>query len=169
MALQLVSTVTVGSGGAASIEFTGIPQTGKDLLLLLSTRSASSNVYSTLTVSINSDFTLGRHTYRQLYGTGSSVASDNGALFGGYVGEVTGANATANTFGNASVYFTNYTGSTQKSFSVDGVTENNATQAFANILAGNYNQTTAVTSLFIDVYDTTNFAQHSTASLYIIS
>ena len=36
----LISSVTVGSGGAASIEFTSIPSTYTDLVLKLSARSS---------------------------------------------------------------------------------------------------------------------------------
>jgi hypothetical protein len=38
-AYNLIATTTVGSGGAASIDFTGIPQTYTDLFLVSSLRS----------------------------------------------------------------------------------------------------------------------------------
>jgi hypothetical protein len=44
-----IDTVTVGSGGAASIEFTNIPQTYTDLQIVLSARSATSDVFSQIT------------------------------------------------------------------------------------------------------------------------
>ena len=168
MAMTLVSTVTVGSGGAASISWLNIPQTGKDLYLVISGRTTSSNTYNPIVANINNDGGL-NYSFRQLYGTGSSTASNSGGLFGGAITELPGANATSSTFGNLSVYYSNYTGSTAKSYSVDGVTENNATAAFQGILAGNYTGTSAISSLYLYVYDTTNFAQHTTASLYIIS
>jgi len=37
--MDLVTTVTVGAGGAAAIEFTGIAGTGKDIVIVLSSRS----------------------------------------------------------------------------------------------------------------------------------
>jgi hypothetical protein len=55
------------------------------------------------------------------------------------------ATATANTFGNTEFYIPNYTSSNYKSFSVDGVTENNATAAFA-LYAGLWSNTAAITS-----------------------
>ena len=75
MAMTLVSTTTVPSGGAASIEFTGIAGTGKDLLLLLSARGADSE----LRLTFNSD-TGANYTHRRLQGNGSTVSS---SLFSG--------------------------------------------------------------------------------------
>lgn len=168
MAMSLVSTVTVGAGGASSISWVNIPQTGKDLLLVVSGRTTSSNTYNPIVANINNDGTL-KYTFIQLYGTGSSTASNLGGLFGGAITELPGANATSNTFGSLRVYYANYTSSATKGYSVDGVTENNATAAFQGILGGNYTGTGAISSLYLYVYDTTNFAQHTTASLYIIS
>ena len=39
---NLISTITVGSGGAASIDFTSIPQTYTDLLVKISLRAVFS-------------------------------------------------------------------------------------------------------------------------------
>ena len=41
---KLIETVTVGSGGAASIEFSSIPQTYTDLKVVYSLRSTNSSV-----------------------------------------------------------------------------------------------------------------------------
>ena len=81
------------------------------------------------------------------------------------IGDDPGANATSNTFGNTSVYIPNYAGSTNKSVSSDAVTENNATTASQQILASIWNNTSAITSIFVS--DTgSNLVQNSTASLY---
>jgi len=167
--MTLVSTVTVGSGGAASIEFTGIAGTGKDLLILISSRNTGANG---LYLTINSDTTASRYTYRALYGTGSATGSINGSNASGegaYIGEPNRNTYTANTFDNTSIYIANYAVSAAKSISVDSVTENNATAADQSINAVSYNQTTAITSLLLKFGSTNNFVQHSTASLYIIS
>ena len=164
MAMRLVSTVTVGSGGAASIEFTGIPQTGKDLLVVYSARSVSGGFSSR--VWLNGDTTDANYERRGLRGDGSSVISVSGnfAVFG----LITPSTSTANTFGNTAITIANYTGSSQKSVSVDSVTERNATESYIEITAGRWSNTAAVTSLQLTVGGDT-LAQHSTASLYIIS
>ena len=49
---SLIETVTVGSGGAASIEWTAINQDGQDLVIVLSSRNgeAVTNVSSTIQI-----------------------------------------------------------------------------------------------------------------------
>ena len=168
MAMTLVETVTVGSGGAASIEFTNIPQTGKDILLLVSGRATDSGTTFANYVQFNSD-TGSNYSLRILEGTGSTVSSSS--LFGNnrnYAGWSPGSTATANTFGNNELYISNYTSSTAKSSSLNGVGENNATATRHGISAQNWTGTAAISSLAIYTFGT-NFAQHSTASLYIIS
>jgi hypothetical protein len=63
------------------------------------------------------------------------------------------------------IYIPNYTGSTAKSVSVDGVMENNATYAAAGIIAGLWNDTAAVTSVSISS-EVATLVQYSSATLY---
>jgi hypothetical protein len=75
------------------------------------------------------------------------------------------ATSTANTFGNVAIYIPNYTSSNNKSISVDGVGENNATTAFADLYAGLWANSSAITS--ITLYNIiSDFAEFSTATLY---
>ena len=165
--MTLVSTVTVGSGGAASIEFTGIAGTGKDLLLLISARTTHAAVLTNSTFTINAD-TGSNYAVRRLRGSGSAVTNLGTTTSAMPGGGITGANATASTFGNIAIYVSNYASSAAKSFSIDAVTENNATEAYQELIAGGYTQTSAITSLKWETQDNL-LAQHTTASLYIIS
>lgn len=165
MAMTLVSTVTVGAGGAASIEFTGIPQTGKDLLLIVSARATTGGVVDAGTLRFNSDSGATNYVDRQIRGLGSSV--DSSSQTASYIGQILNGNtSTANTFSSQSIYVSNYTSATTKSISRDFVLENNATDSRQMIHASSWSGTTAITS--IQLADVT-YAQHSTASLYIIS
>ncbi len=165
MAITLVSTVTVGSGGAASITFTGIAATGKDLLILASLRSDASGFgYDILKTEVN-NLTTGDSS-RFLVGDGSSAFSQNPSRIDSYINS---ADETANTFSNTAIYISNYGSSAAKSFSLDGVMENNATSAYQTITAGVQTDTAAITSIQLDQAFGSNFVQHSTASLYIIS
>jgi hypothetical protein len=164
MAMTLVSTVTVGSGGAASIEFTGIAGTGKDLLVLYSLRVSSSGSSSSDQLLLNGS--SANFTNRSLYGTGSATGS--GSASDSFVLDTNGSTSTASTFGNGLLYIANYASSANKSFSIDSVTENNATAAIQSIYAGQWANSAAITSLTLSRPSGT-WVQHSTASLYIIS
>lgn len=163
MTMTLVSSIQVGAGGAASIEFTGIPQTGTDLVVMMSARSGSTS--NVVYLQFNNDTTETNYTYRYVLGNGASASSftANNSPAAVY----TPSSATASTFANTQIYVPNYTGSTAKSASIDGVTENNATTALQEIRATVWTGTAAVTSL--KLIGAGNFVQYSQASLYTIT
>jgi hypothetical protein len=166
MTMQLVSTVTVGSGGAASILFSAIPQDATDLLLVFSTRTA---IDSSTNIRLWPNSDSNNLFWRRLAGSGTTAASSNGNPNNLNLQDGTNtAGQTANTFSSGQVYFTNYTGSQNKTFSADYVYENNATGAYQNIVAGSWNNSSAITSLFLQS-GAGDWAQHTTASLYKIT
>jgi hypothetical protein len=160
----LISSSTVGSGGASSIDFTSIPQTYTDLLIKYSIRTTGAAIATGGFIKFNSSTT--GYTYRRLEGTGAAAGSQNGS--DRYAGVDTGTSATASTFSNAEVYIPNYAGSTNKSYSADSVSENNATTAYTWLVAGLWSNTAAITSISLSD-DTYNLGQYSTAYLYGIS
>lgn len=163
-AMTLVSTVTVGAGGAANIEWTNIPQTGKDLLILTSLRGTSGANARILPNNNSSN-----HTWLRLFGTGSSTGRSGPNANASNLQDIpNNPTSTANTFSNNSIYISNYTAAAAKSMLVDSVQENNATAAFQVISAITWNNTAAITSLVLQL-DSNNFVQNSSASLYIIS
>lgn len=164
-----IADYTVPAGGAASIAFTSIPATYTDLCIKVSARCDSSAIFGQLMLEINSSGTI---TDRLIQGDGSAVNSYTNSV--GELGPmVTGANATANTFGNAELYFPNYAGSANKSVSVDGVSETNATTIYQVLTAALRADTNPITSITLKVRDgsqvSKNFVQYSTAYLYGIS
>lgn len=172
MALTYVAlaSVTVGSGGAANIEFTNIPQTYTDLKLVLSARTTlNSSNYDQLRLQFNGS-TASNYSARLLYGlgTGSGASVSSGtqsSIY--YIAYAVGATATSNTFGNAEIYIPNYTSSNAKSVSSDITTENNGTDALAGLNAGLWSLTNAITSITLfSANSGSTFAQHSTATLY---
>lgn len=154
----------VPSGGAASIEFTNIPNTYTDLVLKMSVRVNTAQVGQAILISLNgstADF-----TNRFMQGNGSSPST---GTFARYIATAPATSSTADTFGNASVYIPNYAGNTNKSMSTDSVSENNATNAFAAIQANLWSQTAAITSLKIEPENGNSFLQYSSATLYGIT
>jgi hypothetical protein len=165
---SLIQTVTVGAGGAASIEFTAIPQDGSDLVCVMSIRTTDNVVSSLMRVQLAGD-TGSNYSFRRLYGSGSSALSSAGSSQSGILaGRSAGANATSNTFSNTSVYVANYTSTANKSVSVDSVTENNASEAYQHLSANLHSTSVAVTSFLIKENSGTTLLQYSTASLFKI-
>lgn len=167
----LISSVTVGSGGAANITFSSIPQTYTDLLVKVSGRSSRTGTTSgdSFSIAFNG---VGGTSYSDIAVRGSGSAaisySDVSAAFAD-LGRIPAAGQTASTFGNCEVYIPNYTSSNNKSISVDTVTENNATEAYQTLLAGLFSNTGAITSIVIAPSGSNTFVQYSTAYLYGIS
>jgi len=161
----LISSVTVGAGGTATISFTSIPQTYTDLVLVTSTRTnRASNINDELNITFNSN--TSSYTYRRLLGE-STASSDSGSTRTVLI--VNGSTSTASTFDNSSVYIPNYTGSNNKSFSVDSLMENNATAAARQLVAGLWSNSAAITQIDLTSSSSSNFVQYSTAYLYGIS
>lgn len=132
------------TASASSITFDSIPQTGyTDLKIAASARTNRADVTDGLNITFNSG---GTYTGKRLYGSGSGVASDSSTTGMPFMDS---ASATANTFGNVEIYIPNYTSSNAKTLSVDGVSENNATAAYAGLGAKLWSSTAAVTSVTI--------------------
>jgi hypothetical protein len=163
MALTYVAlaNTTVGSGGAANITFSSIPSTYTDLCILLSYRAAVSGPTDGR-ISFNGS--TANFSWISILGTGSSAVSANNTI-NNALGQVQGTAATASTFSSTQIYVPNYASSNNKSFSVNYVSENNATLAYAGMVAGLWSNTAAITSIAISL-DSGNIVQHSTATLY---
>ena len=163
-----IEHIEVGSGGAASIEFTSIPDTYTDLLIVHSLRSNRADAAGdNIKMSINGQGFGTNITTRTLYGTGSGVGSlTNVVSTGGIVSTII---ATSNTFGNNQIYIPNYTSSSAKSWSLDGVSENNGTESYQYIGASLWNQTAAITSIAFDPDDGTLLLEYSSATLFGIT
>jgi hypothetical protein len=162
-----IASVSVGSGGAASIDFTSIPSTYTDLCLVWSGRTARVSAQDGMKLQFNASTT--NYSDRGITGDGVSASSFNSATTYIYGGIIPSATATANTFGSISYYVPNYASSNNKSVSVDSVSENNTTTAFAILEAGLWSDSSAITSIKISSENAADFVQYSTATLYGVS
>jgi hypothetical protein len=163
--MELISTTTVGAGGAANIEFS-VPATYDDLLIVFSLRSDGSGSSFNTAIRFNGD-TGNNYSYRRLLGEGSGSGISDGNTVGlPFAGRHNGATSTASTFGTTSLYIPNYRSSTAKSFSVDSANENNATAAIQLIIAGLWTGTAAIDTIRLTDASGNSFVQHSSASLY---
>ena len=164
--MKALQTVSVGSGGAASISFTNIPQNYTDLIIKVSGRTAFAGIYDIMNFTINGLTTV--ISTMQIYGTGTTANSDNTttATNVAWLGYPQANTATANIFGNLEIYLPNYVGSTYKSISYDAVDENNATASMMYLGAGLWSETKSITSLTLSSANGSNWLQYSTATLY---
>jgi len=162
----LLEQITVGAAGASSVTFNSIPQTGyTDLVVKASVRSTVAE--DGFGPRFNSD-SGSNYTYRAVVGQGASASSFSGTSTYLPIGRMPESSYTANTFGNCEFYIPNYVSSNQKSVSVDAVNENNATTARAQLAAGLWSGTAAITTVQF-IPGAGAFAQYSTFSLYGVS
>jgi hypothetical protein len=159
--MELIETVTVGSGGQASITFASIAADWTDLYLVMSLRNNRAATAAEQKIFFNGNTT--NFTARYLGGEGNTAAS--ASVSGrGFTGVENGNNSTANTFSNQAIYIPNYASSNAKSFSSDSINENNSTDANRYIVAGLWSTTDPITSITLN--SGFPYLEHSTASLY---
>jgi hypothetical protein len=165
---QIGTAVTVGSGGAADITFSAIPNTYTDLVVKVSSRSAAAGINDTISLQFNGD-TGANYSRRQLYGTGSAAGSDSqSGMDRAQSAPTNGNGSTANTFSSTEFYISNYSGNTQKSISSESVQETNAATAYMGLMANLWTGTAAVSSIKIFAQGG-NLLQYTTAYLYGVS
>ena len=159
-----IASNTVGSGGVSSVTFSSIPQTYTDLVIKASVRTSRGFTNDALSIKLNNN--TSNYLSRDVtYDNGGVVSYAN--LFGvGYAINTEGNSNTANTFSNQEIYIPNYSGSTNKSFSSQSNVENNGTDARVEMMATLWADTSAVTSITIDVYTGSTLLQYSTFYLY---
>ena len=161
---ESIATVTVGSGGATSIEFTSIPGTYQHLQVRGLVRNTGTSQRA-VSVQFNSD-TGSNYAFHRLRGTGSAVFAENSV-------SQTGADAISQVYSSASSsifsafvmdildYSSTSKNTTLRTF---GSRDENGA-GLVSLYSGLWDSTSAVTS--IKLYPLAdNLAQHSTAALY---
>jgi hypothetical protein len=162
--MKLIESKTLATA-TASIEFTSIPQTFTDLVMVISARSSrATEIRDEVQIQFNGD-TSSNYSTRTLRGSGSAAISNTGGTTALTRLDVPASGATSNTFGNQSVYIPNYTSAVAKSASTDSVMENNATESYQYIIAGLWNNTAAITSILLKP-EVGQFTTGSMVSLY---
>ena len=161
-----IATATIGAGGGASFQFTSIPQTYTDLIVLASLRSTRGNGnVSDIRAEFNGSSS--GYTARRVYGSGTGTGTDTSLASLGNA-----ASQTADTFSSHYFYIPNYTSANNKTFSLESAAENNASGAYVTMSTYIWANTSAITSVLIRDFsdsNTNNLVQYSTATLYGIS
>jgi hypothetical protein len=162
---QIGSSIVVGSGGAAAIDFTSIPATYENLIIKISARINTAAIDTHLIVTFNGN-SGNLYSYKRVSGNGSAPGSysETNQTSMNLYSTVNGTTSTANTFSNVEFYIPNYAGSTNKVLQVDAVLENNATTAWAIMYSGSWANTSAINR--VTLTGSASFLENSTAYLY---
>jgi hypothetical protein len=140
------------SSSAASVTFSSIPSTYKDLVLRVSSRETAGSTTTTFFVRYNGDSST-IYSDTVIYGQGSTGAGSYRNSSGGSTGNELGLDpantATSNTFGNTEIYIPNYTSSNKKVSSGFNAAESNTASGteFNAAVASLYQGTSAITSI----------------------
>jgi hypothetical protein len=162
----LIASYTA-TGSVSSIDFTSIPSTYTDLVVSLSVRCDRGGTSDSMRMRFNGSSS--GYSDRTIQGNGSGTPTSFSNLLAGayvYLGELNASGTTASTFTSNQIYVPNYASSNNKSISVDDVVENNATTGIAQMVAGLWSNSAAITSISISNAASSNFVQYSTAYLY---
>lgn len=165
--MTLISTVTVGSGGAATIDFNSIPSTYTDLTIKLSIRSTNSSISQNGFLRFNGSSAM-EYSDIYFYADSNSTVGTGKVLLNGdklFFADMNGGSSTSSTFSSMEIYIPSYTSSNHKIVLTNSAMEQNATQAFQELDIAKWANTSAITS--ISLFPSANsFAQYSVASLY---
>ena len=157
------------SGTQASVTFSNIPQNYTDLKVVISGRCDSTSGFpETVNLRFNGS-SASEYTWRGLFSVTATPGS-NGDTSVTLIraGNVNSVAQTANTFSNTEIYIPNYAGSTNKSVSIDAITETNGSTDFTYSLimnAGIRNNPAAITSITLSL-SAGNFVANSTFTIY---
>lgn len=164
MTMTLINTITLGSS-ASTIDFSSIPATYTDLLLLVSPRSATGGNAMTLRFNNSSS----GYSDKRLSSTGASITATSNYLTDQLIcGYASSSAETSFTYGSNSIYIPNYAGSATKSVTIEGTYEKDGNGNYMSIITGAWSNTAAISSITLYIYSGT-FDSNTTASLYGIT
>jgi hypothetical protein len=164
---ESIATVTVGASPSVStLQFNSIPQTYAHLQFRLFMRSnwASGGTYGKLV--INSDSTNSNYAQHYMTGYGTGVLASGNATDGAF-GDWTGANAISNNYGVVILDILDYTNTNKnKVCRLLGGYDDNGNSGSVRLQSILWKNTSAITSIGIQQWDSANFIQYTHAALY---
>jgi hypothetical protein len=166
---ESIATVSVGSGGAANVEFTSIPATFTHLQVRLIARDNRNASGDNFNLTYNNDTTAANYvSYHWILGDGSTVTA--GAVAGGVqgkhiIGEVSTAQTAANIFSVGIIDILDYANTNKYKTlrNLNGLDKNGS--GALTFSSGVYLSTNAITSIQI-AGNNGNLVQYSHFALY---
>jgi hypothetical protein len=166
-ALESIATITVGSGGASSIEFASIPSGFQHLQIrMIARETGTATTGGTDRVRFNDD-TGNNYAWHYLYGSGiGAVAGASSSTNATYATKFTGGGQTASAFGATVIDILDYA-STSKTKVLRMLGGNDANgSGTVDVHSGLWNSTSAITKITLDKFLGGSWAQYTTAALY---
>jgi hypothetical protein len=163
---ESIATVSVGSGGQSSIDFTSIPSTYKHLQIRYIARNTRAVNWDSLSIRLNSD-TGSNYAYHLLVGEGANpvVAVGQATQTSMATCYQTGSSAGSNIFGAGVIDILDYA-NTDKFKTARALSGNDLNGSGASLFAsGLWRSTSAVTSISL-FSASVNFVQYSSFALY---
>lgn len=149
---QLIASQTLGTA-AASVTFSAIPGTYKDLIVRMSTRTDRLNDANMISLFLNQDevspTTTSSHT--RVESNGATASSSRNSNTSSIAGSWTStANNTTSTFGSQEIYIPSYAVAQNKPVSIFAFQETNAaTPSRSAASAGLWRDTAAVSTIYL--------------------
>ena len=165
---ESIATVSVGVLGSASIDFTSIPSTYKQLQIRAISRTNRADTNDFMTLRFNSD-SGSNYAYHSLYGNGASAGgNDTGTSTGTpWSGVTSGATAGASMFGTAVWDVLDYQNTNKyKTTRLLSGTDQNGTTGRIYFMSNLWQNTAAITTVTITPTYGTLFSQYSSFALY---
>jgi hypothetical protein len=154
------------SSAAATIDFTSIPQTYTDLMMICSTRSVGNALDNAVRFNNDSSSIYSWTQMQSGASTGSPGAARQGTASAIRAGGMQPNTYLANTFNSTTIYIPNYTTTNSKSVIADGVDENNSGTNYAWFHSGLWRSTAAINRINFFLEGGGNLDVGSEISLY---
>jgi hypothetical protein len=166
---ESIATVTVGSGGAATIDFTSIPATYTHLQIRGIVRDTTAGTGSqNASIQVNGSST--GYSLHYVAGNGSSAFTDNAYNASqSYLYPVVSGGATASVFSSAIIDILDYKNTNKyKTFRcLSGFDLNGSGSGTVRFASGSWQNTDAISSISLFPYGGSgNFAEYSSFALY---
>ena len=164
-AFDALGTVTVGSGGVASITFAGIPQNYTHLQIRIMQRATGAGTNWSNTLKFNSDATQANYRNHSMYGTGSTTGVGTYQRFYVTSGGIPAAGDNASVFGSCIIDILDYCNTNKNKVvkSLAGFDNNSNGQIVMDSML--WMNTNPITTILMEAYET-NLAEKSTFALY---
>ena len=166
-AFESIATVSVGSGGAATVEFTSIPGTYQHLQIRAIARTDRANAQGDyLKFNMNSD-TASNYSAHELSGyNGSVAAGSNVSVAYQVINRWAGTSQAANTFGGGVIDILDYANTNKYKTTRSLAGWNDNTQGSLHFNSSLWMSTSAITSIAITAGGGTSIDEYSHFALY---